>query len=981
MQKLFRSLIALGGLAGLVACGDDVSVTEPPPPPLTISGAPVTAISVGAKVQLSASEAATWASSAANVASVDGTGLVTAVAAGTASITATATADVNRKASVTITVTAPVVRNVTVAPPSVVLAPGGTQQFVANIDADPGANRTVAWTSSNPAAGSINATTGVFTAVAAVTSQQSATVTATVGGISGSAAVVVRPPVPATISIQNITVTGTPGNTANANNIAGSIDVNLNVDPGEQVVQRVEVLIDGVVAGTQTLSSAQVEALRIAGAFEDVEAAIVSVQINTAEFSSTTGIAKFANGNHTMSARAIIAGGSQTATPSMPLTFNNASGVTVVVSNDNGTDAASAINPGTGLSWIGGAISLQVVGVSYVAGTTVASVNGCTLFGKTNNFPLTNGTATIAWTETSTAWTAGNTQVGGYLSPAAESIVCTGATLSNGQPMAAPSGSVLLNYGSPANPLATGNAAMPPLQVLRLDNSGPGVASANAVAQTAITMGAMTGVWVNAATTFGAGQLGVPTTTALNNSDIGVDNVTATVNIGATLTGANTSCNLTGLTARTAASGLAETIVSTAYVGRVAFKDALGNTSCQDLAPGGVTSATFGADFTPPSNVTLTFSDGNTNDFFYSAVSPAVSYILASTGDNASGISATTPGLVSISRDNSVAPLVSCLVGSGTLPACNQVAAPGTANITGGSAGEGYYNLTAQMTDVAGNIAPATAFKARYLVDATLPTFTGNVGMNAQYSGNAPAAFTNLLANDNLDLNKLFGVVQYTGAGVNIEYPSQSIGSFGLPLEKTFSGTYTIPSLIRCINPANAFAANAANEAQQITFTATDQANNVGTVAPVAGALLAALDNCGAVGNQPAPSVINSFNDSTVVYPGTGKTQVSKSGLTTGVNAPTANLTVIADVSLDNSPEPFTRVEFYRQNAAGNFVLIGTSGPGFLNQTVTNRTWTYKFVWDPDATITNGANTIIAIGIDAQGDAVRSAGVVVTVAN
>jgi len=979
MQKLFRSLIAVGGLMGLAACGDDVSVTEPPPPPLTISGAPVTAVSVGAKVQLSASEAATWASSAANVASVDANGLVTAAAAGTASITATATADVNRKASVTITVTAPAVRNVTVSPNSVVMAPGGNQQFVANIDADPGADRTVTWSSSNAAAGSINATSGVFTAVASTTTQVSTTVTATVGGVAGSAAVVVRPPTPATISIQNITVTGTPGNTANANNIFGSIDVNLNVDPGEQVVQRVEVLIDGQVAGTQTLSAAQAEALRIAGAFENVEEAIVSVQINTAEFSSTTGVAKFANGAHQMSARAIIQGGQQTATPSSQLTFNNQSGATIVVTNNNGTDAASAVNPGTGLSWIGGSITLNVVGVSYVAGTTVSSVNACSLFGITQNIPLTNGTATVTMTEGST-WDGTQNRVGGYLSTTAESVACTGATLSNGQPMvvggAGQPTTPILNFGAPG----TTNAAMPALQVLRLDNSAPGVASANAVAQPAITINtASLGVWVNAATTFGAGQVGIPSTSTLNTTDLGSDAVTVAVHIGPTLTSASGSCNLTGLTAQTAASALTETIVSTAYRGRVVFKDGLGNQSCQDLAPGATVSGTFGADFTPPSNVTLTFSDANTNDFFYNATSPAVNYILASTGDNASGISATTPGLVSILRDNSTGN-PTCVVGGTN---CAQVAVAAIANITGGSAGEGYYNLTAQMSDVAGNVAPAPAFMRRYLVDATAPTFTGNVGMNAQYSGNAPAAFTNLLASDNLDLNQLFGVVDYTGAaGISIQYPSQSLGSFGLPLEKSFSGTYTIPSLIRCINAANSFAVNAAAEAVQITFSATDQANNVGTVAPVAGALQAALDNCGAVGNLPAPAFINTFNDSPVVYPGTAKTQVSKSGLTSGANAATANLTVVADVSLDNAPEPFTRVEFYYQNAAGNYVLIGQAGAGQLNQTVTNRTWTYTFSWDPDATVpTNAATNVIAIGIDAQGDAVRSAGVVVNVAN
>jgi len=223
--------------------------------------------------------------------------------------------------------------------------------------------------------------------------------------------------------------------------------------------------------------------------------------------------------------------------------------------------------------------------------------------------------------------------------------------------------------------------------------------------------------------------------------------------------------------------------------------------------------------------------------------------------------------------------------------------------------------------------------------------------------------------------------VQYTTAGLNVEYPSQSIGSFGTPLEKTFTGNYTIASLMRCINAAGNFAQDLSAEAQQITFTAEDQAGNQGTVAPVAGALLAALDGCGAVGNLTAPAAINSLTDVAADY-GTGKTQVSIGGTTTGANAASVTLSAIADVTPDNSPEPFTRVEFYFQNAAGNWVKIGQSAAGELNQGVGVRTWTYTFSWDPDATVpVNATTNVIAIAVDAQGDAVRTAGITVNVAN
>jgi len=150
-------------------------------------------------------------------------------------------------------------------------------------------------------------------------------------------------------------------------------------------------------------------------------------------------------------------------------------------------------------------------------------------------------------------------------------------------------------------------------------------------------------------------------------------------------------------------------------------------------------------------------------------------------------------------------------------------------------------------------------------------------------------------------------------------------------------------------------------------------------VAPVVGALGAALDNCGAVGNLTAPAAFISFTDVAAAY-GTGKTQVSIAGTTTTVNTASVVLSAIADVTPDNSPEPFTRVEFYYQNALLNWVRIGQSPAGVLNQLV-GRTWTYTFTWDPEASVpVNATTNVIAIGIDAQGDAVRTAGIQVNVA-
>jgi hypothetical protein len=164
------------------------------------------------------------------------------------------------------------------------------------------------------------------------------------------------------------------------------------------------VLIDGNVACSQNLSGAQSEALRLAAAFDELESVIVSCQINTAAFKPTTGVANFANGATPCSARAIIAGGTQTATPSTQLVFNNVS--TYLATLTLGGTTASATGS-DGLGYRRGSLTVAVLPVIYTAGG-VTMAAGTVTFGSaacdaspTNSArtaTLTAGTATFSQT-------------------------------------------------------------------------------------------------------------------------------------------------------------------------------------------------------------------------------------------------------------------------------------------------------------------------------------------------------------------------------------------------------------------------------------------------------------------------------------------------------------------------------------------------------------------------------------------------------
>ncbi|WP_284352167.1 beta strand repeat-containing protein [Roseisolibacter agri] len=181
-----------------------VTVTAPPPAPVaSVAVSPSTlSLLTGATGQLSATprdatgtaltgRTVTWASSNTAVATVSSTGVVTAVAPGSATVTATSEGR-SGSAAVTVTAPPPAVASVRVTPDNSRIEPGQRVTLSAEpLDAQGRVIQTtlaVTWTSSNPLVAVVSSS-GQVTGL----TRGDATITATIGGRSGSALVRVRP--------------------------------------------------------------------------------------------------------------------------------------------------------------------------------------------------------------------------------------------------------------------------------------------------------------------------------------------------------------------------------------------------------------------------------------------------------------------------------------------------------------------------------------------------------------------------------------------------------------------------------------------------------------------------------------------------------------------------------------------------------------------------------------------------------------------
>ena len=207
---MMRNLLCVAALCVVAyACGD--GTTEPPPyfpepTPVTVSPATAELVALGATVQLSAQvqdqngqmmsgATVTWASGANDVATVDATGLVTAIASGSVKIMAIS-ASVSGSAMVTV---AQEVSSVTVVPDTATVVEGDTLRIAATATDANGQVVTGAgfvWGSGDTTVAVVDAT-GLVTGVGAGQVQ----VAAISVGVTGRAELTVVAPVPTAVVV------------------------------------------------------------------------------------------------------------------------------------------------------------------------------------------------------------------------------------------------------------------------------------------------------------------------------------------------------------------------------------------------------------------------------------------------------------------------------------------------------------------------------------------------------------------------------------------------------------------------------------------------------------------------------------------------------------------------------------------------------------------------------------------------------------
>jgi hypothetical protein len=320
----------------------------------------------------------TFATSSAAIATVNTTGVVTAVAPGVATITVTATAGttvLTTATTITVSDRTPGLTTLQVSPTAALLSVGGTQQLTAVVQGPRASAATITYGTTAPAIATVS-NAGVVTAVGPGTATITVTAQATQDGafaassITGLVAVTVLPN--AQVAITSLT---RGGSTIDLSNVFDQMEVNLAIAPNGQTVSEANVwvclpaeTVPDCAARTNGVPAAR-QSFTVAGS----QNTTVQLYINTAEFTTpdfTTGAdanTLYKNGLRTIVATLTTspAAASSIASNSISqVNFNNPDGWTI-----RWTAPVNRTNDPNNVTWYGGPSTPDALTPSAQSGT------------------------------------------------------------------------------------------------------------------------------------------------------------------------------------------------------------------------------------------------------------------------------------------------------------------------------------------------------------------------------------------------------------------------------------------------------------------------------------------------------------------------------------------------------------------------------------------------------------------------------------
>lgn len=1104
------ALMALSALA-FTACEDKSTTPPPPPPAVSVAVVPQSAtLQVGqtqdfaAIVSNASNTAVTWASSNSSVASVSANGRVTAVAAGSAIITATSAQDPTKVGAASVVVTAPSV-NITLQllPSAATISTTGTVQLTSIVTGT--TNTGVTYTSSNPAAATVNAS-GLVSGVApgtttiigrsvantavvdesvitvvAGTPGQNVTITitptqatigtngtqtfvATVGGTSNTAVtwassdqavatidangvatakgagttvitatsvadptksvtatLTVSASIQPSISIQSVAAgTGlfaTP--VSSGATVAGPVEVKVNVSAGTNTnIERVEIRLtnsanESVVACRQTFSPPLAPTQGVAQ---------ITCVVNTAELDPTTGAPLFPNGVYTLTAVA-ISGGADVATATFgTLNLQNANRVAGAVSwdnslddTDNDPDDITSVDS-NGMVWYGGAATVTLtpaifqgtqiatIKVSVIAncgaGETVVATRTATIANNTGSvtFPESGTTAHIDALENGSvcfrvfdARDANNASVPLSATAGADNVTTTGTTL---------------------NPVVG-----PGQNQFRVDNVEPTFDAAPMTLDPADFDGLTTDAFLGIGESFARSGSSPTNILNANATDGGVGGVTYKMYavrdadfVATAGTGAPTQAGLAAAVAHantqefTNANDLIPTLNADEYVLVVEAKDALGNV----VYKGNRNDLQFGVDLSAPTIVVVEGSSEPASSINNPDGQMRYRFQVTDEGSGAEGVRGTVRGHSVFEIDADAGVEIRCYAFDGTFlgnatssGACATQTSTGPVFTEGAieyydvliPADENFYEFTIRSFDAARNQSAATITRDA-LIDVTAGPDAGTgaaaVQINEYTINNVSnTASVTGLVRDNIDVREYDARFEFAGLMSNdgaTDLPDAV--PFTMPL---VAGAYGLP-LVGQVGPTTiATAVNVDRIARNPTDAAPYAVTTFGF------GMKDVAENFTYGGVAVPPGTYNGFPTSFLSFAleatagATGPFVIDR---TPGGGRPgSTTLTAVATTSVGAS-SPLSRVYFYYVNP-GSDLAYGTADDHMTliaepvsSPTVLTGETVREFRWNQTLSASSlPANVdqfqfrVLAIGVDAEGDAVMTEVELVTVWN